>query len=60
MYIFSSFCLLTHLGANNIEARGVFNNTLLSGTNSRKKRNVVTLNSAAHIKQKRCVTCVAG
>ena len=35
-------------------------NTLSSGTNSCKKRNVATLNSAAHIKQKRCVTCVAG
>ena len=35
-------------------------NTLLSGTSSCKKRNVATLNSAAHIKQKRCVTCVAG
>ena len=35
-------------------------NTLSSGTNSCKKRNVATLNSAAHIKQKRFVTCVAG
>ena len=35
-------------------------NTLSSGTNSCKKRNVATLNSAAHIKQKRCVTCRAG
>ena len=35
-------------------------NTLSSGTNSCKKRNVATLNSAAHIKQKRCETCVAG
>ena len=35
-------------------------NTLSSGTNSCKKRNVATLNSAAHIKQKRCVTCMAG
>ena len=35
-------------------------NTLSSGTNSCKKRNVATLNSAAHIKQKGCVTCRAG
>ena len=35
-------------------------NTLSSGTNSCKKRNVTTLNSAAHIKQKCCVACVAG
>ena len=35
-------------------------NTLSSGINSCKKRNVATLNSAAHIKQKRCVTSVAG
>ena len=35
-------------------------NTLSSGTNNYKKRNVATLNSAAHISQKHCVTCVAG
>ena len=35
-------------------------NTLLPGTNSCKKRNVATLNSAVHVKQKCCVTCVAG
>ena len=35
-------------------------NTLSSGTNSCKKRNVTTLNSAVHIKQKCCVACVAG
>ena len=35
-------------------------NTLLLGTNSCKKRNAATLNSAAHIKQKYCVICVAG
>ena len=35
-------------------------NTLSSGTNSCKKRNVTTSNSAAHIKQKCCVACVAG
>ena len=35
-------------------------NTLSSGTNSCKKRNVTTLKSAAHIKQKCCVACVAG
>ena len=34
--------------------------TLLSGTNSCKKRNATTLNSAAHIKQKCCVACEAG
>ena len=35
-------------------------NKLLSGTNSGRKRNVTTLNSAAHIKEKWCVACVAG
>ena len=35
-------------------------NTLSSRTKSCEKRNVATLNSAAHVKQKRCVTCVAG
>ena len=35
-------------------------NTLSSGVNSCKQRNVATLNSAAHIKQKRCVTCRLG
>ena len=35
-------------------------NTPSSGTNSCRKRNVLTLNSAAHIKQKRCIACVTG
>ena len=35
-------------------------NTVSSGTNSCKKRNVATLNNAAQIKQKCCVTCLAG
>ena len=35
-------------------------NTLSSGSSRCKKWNVVTLNSAVHIKQKRCLTCVAG
>ena len=35
-------------------------NTLSSGTNSCKKRNVATLDSAVHIMQKPCFTCVAG
>ena len=35
-------------------------NTLSSGTNSYKKRNAATLNTAEHIKQKRYVICVAG
>ena len=35
-------------------------NALSSGTNSCKKRNVTTFNSAAHIKQKCRVACVAG
>ena len=34
-------------------------NTLSPGTNSCKERNLATLNSAADIKQKRCLTCVA-
>ena len=37
-----------------------YENTLSLGTNSCKNRNVATLNSAAHIQQKRPVTCVAG
>ena len=61
---FSLFVLLTHLEVNNIRARGVFNKkrlrkyTIMEANNS-KERNVATLNSVAHIKQKRCVTCVA-
>ena len=48
-----------------MRASGVFNkigypNILSLGTNSCKNRNMATLNSAAHIKQKRCVTCRAG
>ena len=35
-------------------------NTISSGTNSYKKRNVAPLKSAAHVKQKRCVACVTG
>ena len=35
-------------------------NTLSLGTNSCKIRNVTTLNSVMHIKQKCCVACVAG
>ena len=35
-------------------------NTLSVGTNSCKKRNMTTLNSAAHIKQKCCVACAVG
>ena len=35
-------------------------NTLSLRTNNCKKRNAATLNSAVHIKQKCCVTCVAG
>ena len=35
-------------------------NTLSSGRNSYKKRNVTTLNSAAHIRQKCCGACVSG
>ena len=34
--------------------------TISSETNSCKKRNVATLNSAAHVKQKHSVTCVTG
>ena len=34
--------------------------TLSTGANNCKKRNVITFNSAARIKQKHCETCVAG
>ena len=37
-----------------------YENILSSGTNTCQKRNVATLNSAAHIKQKCYVTSVAG
>ena len=37
-----------------------YTSTLSPATNSCKKRNVATLNSTTHIKQKCCVTCVAG
>ena len=65
---FTSFCLFVCL--HTFELRTFeqevcstkirYANTLSSGTNSCKKRNVTTLNSAAHIKQKCCVACVAG
>ena len=52
---FPSFRLLTHLGVNNIQAKGVRNktgyaNALSLGTNSCKNRNLVTLNSAHQAK----------
>ena len=62
---FRLFFCLTTLGLTTFE-REVFltkigyANTLSSGTNSLKKKNVTTLNSAEHIKQKWCVACVAG
>ena len=66
-HYFTSFrlfvCLpleLTTFGQEVCSAKIGYANKLSSGTNSCKKRNVATLNSAAHIKQKRCVTCMAG
>ena len=38
----------------------IYANALALGTNSCKKRNVTTLNSAAHIQQKSSVTCAVG
>ena len=60
---FTSFCLLTHLGVNYIGAIGGLNKKRLCkctiiGYKQQEKRNVATLSSAAHIKQKRCVTYV--
>ena len=57
--------MLTHIGVNSIRARGGINkNRLRKYTIIREKqlqkRNVATLNSAPHIKQKRCETCVNG
>ena len=67
-YFFTSFCLFVCVPTLELTTskQEVFSTqigyayALSSGTNSRKKRNVVTLHSAAHIKQKRCVTCVVG
>ena len=55
---FTSFCLVTHLEVNNIRATGMLNKNRLRkctiiGTNSCKKRNVATLNSA-HQAKKQC------
>ena len=63
---FTSFRFLTHLRVNNIQATDVLNeNELRKCTiigdkqlQNKKKRNVATLNSAAHIKQKSSVTCL--
>ena len=59
---FTSFCLFVCLPTLEQEVYWTkigYANTLSWGTNScKKKRNVAILNSAAHIKQKRCVTCV--
>ena len=57
---FTFFCLLTHLGVNNIRATRVFNKNQLRkcaiiGDKQLQKRNVVTLKSA-RIKQKSSVT----
>ena len=48
-----------------MRASGVFNKNRLHkytiiGIKQLQKRNVTTLNSAAHIKQKRCATCRSG
>ena len=55
----ASFYLLTHLGGNNIRATGVRKYTI-KGDKQLQKRNVVTLNSSEHVKQKGSVTCVVG
>ena len=62
---FTPFRLLIHVAVNNIRGTGVLNkkryaNALLLRTNSCKKGNVATLNSAAHINQKSRATCVVG
>ena len=65
---FTSFRLFVHLSTLKLttlkqEVRSTkigYGNTLSLETNSCIKRNLATLNIAAHAKQKRCVTCVAG
>ena len=59
---FTSFCLLTHLGVNNIRAREVFNkNRLRKYTiiGDKQLRNRY-FEQCRDIKQKCCVACVAG
>ena len=62
---FRLFICLPNPGVSNIQARCVFNKNssrknIINGENNCKKRNVITFNSAAHIKQKHCEICVAG
>ena len=60
----SSFCRLTHIEINNIRTGSALNKNSLRkysviGDKQLQKRNVATLNNAAHIKQEGCVTYVA-
>ena len=54
---FTSFCLLTHLGVNNIRTTRVLNKnrlckcTIIEEKQLQKKRNVTTLNSAQQTKK---------
>ena len=65
---FTSFCLfvclptleLTIFEQEVCSTKTGYANALSSGTNSCEKRNNAVLNNAAHVKQKGCVTCVAG
>ena len=65
-HIFSSFCLLTHVGVNMIWASGVFNKkrlrkyTIIGGKQLQKKECGHFEQRSAHEAQKRYVTCVAG
>ena len=57
------FCLLTHIVINNVRVRETKKVTQIHyhrGQKAAKIRNVATMNYAAHIKQKRCVTSMAG
>ena len=52
--------VLTTFGQDVCSTKIGYANTISSQTSSCKKRNLANLNSAAHVKQKHCVTCVAG
>ena len=62
---FRLFACLPTLELANIRARGVLNKNRLHKytiimEKQLQKRNVISLNRAAHIKEKHCVTCLTG
>ena len=60
LFVCSPTLVLTTYEQEVCSRKIVYANILSSEINTCKKRNVATLNSAAHDQQKCCVTCVAG